>query len=284
MPNWLRLVLNSPFSAIGLRIALIALLALATGLGLQLITRRMEHQQRRTIADAERLDRLHTLLQAGRNTAYIVILILAAFMTLYTLGINIAPLLAGASVAGLALSLGAQTLIKDFIGGILILTEGQFTVGDVIQVGSASGGVERITLRATWLRDVDGKLLVVPNGDIRLVSNLTAGWANANVNLNIGYETDMGKVMRALQSAAEMAKADETIKADLIEAPRAVGWIGFTDWAVLVQLTAKTAPGKQWGVMMALRKYAVEALRAEGVKMAIPSQQIRMENNQPLTD
>jgi small conductance mechanosensitive channel len=189
------------------------------------------------------------------------------------LDINTGPLLAGAGIAGLALSLGAQTLIKDYIGGILILVEDQFRVGDVVKVGNVSGNVERIALRATYLRDADGKLVIVPNGDIRQVSNLTAGWAQASVNLNVEFEADMNKVMHALQVAAQKAQADESIKSGLLEPPKAVGWVGFNDWAMQVQLTAKTAPGKQWGVAMALRKYAVEALQAEGIRIALPVRQ-----------
>ena len=97
------------------------------------------------------------------------------------------------------------------------------------------------------------------------------------VDLNVDYHADMGRVMRALESAGARAQADEAIKADLLEPPQALGWIGLKDWAVQARLTAKTAPGKQWGVMMALRKYAVEALQAEGVRVALPAQAIRLE-------
>jgi small conductance mechanosensitive channel len=159
----------------------------------------------------------------------------------------------------------------------LVLVENQFTVGDAIKVGSVAGGVERITLRATYLRDVDGQLHIVPNGDIRLVSNLTAEWARAIVDLNVDYEADMGRVMRALEAAAVRAQEDETIKADLLEPPQALGWLGFKDWAVQVRLMVKTAPGKQWGVATALRKYAVAALQAEDVRVALPIHQVRWE-------
>ncbi len=192
------------------------------------------------------------------------------------IGLDIGPLLAGAGLVGLALSLGAQTLIKDYIGGLLILFENQFAVGDVIKVGEVSGEVERITLRVTYLRDIEGRLHVLPNGDIRTVSNLTAGYSRAVVDLNVDYDADMQKVSRALEAAAGRAQADETLKADLLEPPQAFGWIAFKDWAVQVRLMAKTMPGKQWKVMMALRQYALEALQAEGVRVALPTQNIRM--------
>lgn len=274
MDSALILSVLSPLVSVGLKILLIVVLALLARWGLWLAARQVEKRLEKTTANLERLARLQTLIAVGRGVAWIVVLAVVALMVLHTLGIDIAPLLAGLGVAGLALSLGAQTLIKDFIGGVLILVENQFAVGDVIKVGEVAGGVERITLRATYLRDIEGKLHLVANGDIRLVSNLTAEWARAIVDLNVGYGADMGKVMRALEGAAVRAQEDEAIKADLIEPPQALGWIGFKDWAVQVRLMAKTMPGKQWGVMMALRQYAVEALQTAGVEVALPAQRI----------
>lgn len=200
-------------------------------------------------------------------------------MALQTLGVNIAPLLAGAGVAGLALSLGAQTLIRDYLGGILILVENQFSVGDQIQVGDKSGAVERITLRATYLRALEGQLHLIPNGEMRVVSNLTQDWARAVVDLNVAFDADLSRVLRALEAAAQQAQADETIKADLLEAPQALGWIGFNDWAVQVRLMARTAPSKNRQVARVLRMHAMAALRAEGVPVAIPSQEVRSRSN-----
>jgi small-conductance mechanosensitive channel len=273
-------VINSPVGGAALRIVLIGLLVFAASQGVRLAARHMKRRLEQTVKNTERLARLSTLVQAGHSATFVLILIVATLMVLYTLDINIVPLLAGASVAGLALSLGAQTLFKDYIGGILILVEDQFSVGDIVKVGDLVGSVERITLRATWLRDTEGKLVIVPNGDIRLVSNLTAAWAQAIVNLNVDYEADMHRVMRALESAAQKTQADETIRAALLEPPKALGWIGFNDWAVQVQLAAKTVPGKQWNVMIAMRKYAMEAFRIEGVRVALPAQHIRMEKEE----
>jgi small conductance mechanosensitive channel len=277
MPDWVSLF-DQPFIAALLRLGLIGLLALLAGRGLRLAARQMERRLEKTHRDPERLARLKTLVHAGRSAAQVVSLGLAGLMMLHALNFDITPLLAGAGLAGLALSLGAQSLIKDFIGGSLILIEGQFAVGDVIKVGEIAGGVERISLRATYLRDLEGKLHLIPNGDIRTVSNLTAEWARAVVDLNVSYEADMAGVIRALERAAAQAAGDETVQADLLEPPQALGWIGFKDWAVQVRLTAKTRPGKQWDVMMALRRYAVEALQAEGVNVALPAQVIHAAN------
>jgi small-conductance mechanosensitive channel len=267
---------DMPFIVTMLRLGLTVLLTILALYSLRLASRYTVRRLGKAAMEPERLERLETLVNTGYGAGYGLILVIAGLIALYSLGINIAPLLAGAGVVGLAVSLGAQTLIKDFIGGILILAEGQFNVGDSIKVNGVSGGVERITLRATWLRDIDGALHVVPNGEVRIVSNYTSEWARALVDLNVDYEADMGRVIRALETAAQKAQADESIAADLIEPPQALGWLGFKDWAVQVRLMAKTKAGKQWGVAMALRQYAIEALRAEGVQVALPVQEIQM--------
>lgn len=266
--------LSSPALASLLRLALIVLLALLAHWGVRLAVRQLARRLERTIADSDRAARLKTFLFAGRSLASILVAIIAGLTALRVLDIDIGPLLAGAGLVGLALSLGAQTLIRDYIGGFLILLENQFRVGDVIQVGDRTGSVERITLRATYLRDLEGRQHLIPHGDMRILSNVTKDWARAVVDLNVAFDADFSKVLRALEAAARRAQEDETIKADLLEPPQALGWIGFKDWAVQARIMAKTRPGKQWGVTMVLRQYAVEALHAEGVKVALPTQKV----------
>ncbi len=267
---------DSPELTAALRIAAIISLALLARWGLRLAARQITGRLEKTLSDPERQARVKTFLLTGRSSVYARIVIRGGWMLLHVIGLDIGPLLAGAGLVGLALSLGAQTLIKDYIGGLLILFENQFAVGDVIKVGEVSGEVERITLRVTYLRDLEGRLHVLSNGDIRTVSNLTAGYSRAVVDLNVDYDADMQKVSRALEAAAARAQADETLRADLLEPPEALGWIAFKDWAVQVRLMAKTMPGKQWKVMMVLRQYALEALQAEEVSVALPTQNTRM--------
>jgi small-conductance mechanosensitive channel len=167
------------------RISIVLLIGLASILILQLSLRGIEKRLKESGAKGERLKRLTTLARAGRSIGQVLILLIIALMILHELGINITPILASAGLVGLAFSLGAQTVIKDFLGGIVILTENQFTIGDVIAVGQISGSVERITLRATYLRDGNGNLNLIPNGDIRTISNLTAQWAQAVITFNV---------------------------------------------------------------------------------------------------
>jgi moderate conductance mechanosensitive channel len=271
VPDWLQTALDSPTLGALLRLALIAVLAALARWGLRIASRQVQDRMTLSVVDAERLDRLKTLVRVGEGAVVALVLLLSGLMALNVLSINIAPLLAGAGVAGLAISLGAQSLFKDFIGGVLILIENQYTVGDVIKVGDTSGSVERITLRATYVRDADGALHLIPNGDVRTMANYTSGWARAVADVNVEYEADMGSVTRALGAAALRVKDDEEFKDALLEEPQTFGWLGFKDWAVQVRLTAKVKPGQQWAVSRAMRRYALEALQAEGVRVAIPA-------------
>jgi small-conductance mechanosensitive channel len=256
------------------RISIVLLIALASMLILQLSLRGIEKRLKESGAKGERLKRLTTLARAGRSIGQVLILLIIALMILHELGINITPILASAGLVGLAFSLGAQTVIKDFLGGIVILTENQFTIGDVIAVGQISGSVERITLRATYLRDGNGNLNLIPNGDIRTISNLTAQWAQAVITFNVDYESDMENALQALKEAIRRVQTEKEIASVIVGAPYALGWTGFTDWAVQMQIIAKTQPGEQWTVARALRKAALETLQKEGIRVAIPRQRI----------
>ena len=128
-----------------------------------------------------------TFVQILRWGADVLIVGSAPLMLLSTFGVDITPLLASVGVAGLAVSLGTQSLIKDLIGGFLILMENQYAVGDSIQVGNVSGNVERITLRATYVRDINGYLHIVPNGEVHIVANQTKGWSRALVDVGVAW-------------------------------------------------------------------------------------------------
>lgn len=155
-----------------IRIAIIILVTLILLRVVHLLARRVQRRLGAAEADQQQLLRVHTLLQTARSIIDVVIVLLAVFMILYALGINVVPLLAGASVAGLAISLGAQTLMKDYIAGTLILLDDVYHVGDAIEIGSVTGRVERVTLRTTYVRSDDHSVLhIVPNGEVRVVAN-----------------------------------------------------------------------------------------------------------------
>ncbi len=243
-----------------IKIGIIIGLGVFAGLGAHLAGKGVERRALSGIANQERLYRLRTLIQAGTSIVEVIIAGVVIMMILYELDINITPILASAGVAGLALSLGSQTFIRDFFGGILILVENLYTVGDVIQIGEYRGKVERITLRATYLRSLEGEMVVIPNGDIRSLRNLTTDWSRAVITLNVPRNADMERVMRILSAGIQAIQSDPEVSPHLIEAPMAEGWIDMTDAAIQVRVMAKTLPGKQWEVAQALRKYALRAL------------------------
>ena len=222
----------------------------------------------------ERRQQIETLVQIIRWGVGVTIVGAALLMLLGTFGVPITPLLTGAGVAGLAVSLGAQTLIQDLIGGFLILLENQYAVGDVIQVKDVSGTVEQLTLRSTSIRDIDGRLHIVPNGDVRIVSNVTKDWSRALVDVGVGYEGDIDHALRVLEEVAETFSQDPQVGPELLEPPRVLGPISLGDWAMTIRVIVKTQPGKQWQVARELRKRILAACEREGVSLPYPRQEI----------
>ena len=223
------------------------------------------------VKDHDRRARLQTLRKAAKSTVQVVILVIAVLIGLGTMGIDIGPALAAAGIIGLAVSLGAQTLIKDVIGGLTILLEDEYRVGDTVKIGSVSGDVEHITLRRTDVRDAEGRLFIVPNGDVRVVANETRDWARAMVELNFGYDADVKKAVAALDEALARLAADPRVQPHLLAEPEIFGWSAFSDWAVVVRVRAKVTAGKQGEVARAMRQYALEALDQAGISVACPS-------------
>lgn len=220
--------------------------------------------------DDDRRQRLRTLLRVARNTLNVAIVVVAVLIALGTIGVAIGPALTTLGVAGLALSLGAQTLIKDMIGGMTILLEDQYRVGDSIRVGTVTGDVERITLRSTEVRDSEGRLFVLSNGDIRTVANETREWARALVELHFAYTTDLNAAVAVLNRAMAAVAEDPAVKPHLLSAPEVLGWNQFDNWSVVVRLRATVAPGRQGEVARTMRREALGALHAAGI--AVESQ------------
>jgi small-conductance mechanosensitive channel len=230
-------------------------------------------QAMKNLREARR-QQLTTLAQILRWGTDVVIVGVALLMLLSTFGVNITPLLASAGVAGLAISLAAQTLIKDLIGGVLILVENQYAVGDVIRVGDVSGPVERITLRATYVRDINGRLHIVPNGEVRIVANATKEWSRALVDVGVAYEEDLKRAIRVLEEVAETFAQDPDFESQLLEPPQVLGPLSLGDWAVTVRVMVKTQPGKQWEVARELQKRVLAACDREDITLPYPRQEV----------
>jgi moderate conductance mechanosensitive channel len=272
--------LITPTIIIVLKVALAVLLTL---IGLWLVKVLSQRAQDRigamSIEDG-RKKRLLTLVGVVRGTVRILILSLAFLVFLATIGINITPLLTSLGIVGLALSLGAQTLIKDYIGGLFILLENQYIVGETVTLptgnGTASGIVEKITMRATWVRDVNGQIHVVPNGEVRLLTNASRDWSLAMVNLNVDFETDIEKAKQALETGMQQFSNDPQVQPSLLAPPQVQAWSNLSDFAIQLRLTVKVLPGTRINCESLMRRYALEALNKAGISQTTPLQGIRL--------
>jgi small conductance mechanosensitive channel len=266
MPDWLESLLTFPVVGSGLRLLFLLLLFLLARQALRLAERHLENKIARGTDEEVRRGRLNTLLRVGYGLVLAALALLVIIMALSIVGIDIGPLVASAGVAGLAISLGAQSLIRDFIGGILILAEDQFRVGDVLEVNGLSGQVVRMTLRATYLRNVDGKLHTVPNGDIRILTNISREWGEAKVELTLPEGSSYEQVSRALDRAVARVQDNADLRRALLVAPTIESWDTSPAEGVQVSVSAKTLPGRQWDLAAALRRFATDALVEEGLQ------------------
>ena len=275
MPDQIQTILALPVLGTALKLLLLVVLLVFMRRGLRILVNGVSHRLEARVLEIDRRRRLDTLLRAGYAAATVVLVLVAGTMALGLFGLNIVPVLASAGVVGLAISLGAQSLIKDYLSGVIILAEDQFRVGEAAEVAGVNGEVVRMTLRVTYLRDLQGKLYAVPNGDIRTIANLTREWARAVVDLNLDHSADLSKAEQALERAAERLKSDPQAKDLLIGDVERILWNDFSGWAHQVRLMVKTIPGQQVLVTRLLRRYSVEELQAAGLQLALPTTVVR---------
>ena len=226
-----------------------------------------------TLHDARR-QQLTTIIQLDNWIVVVLLILSALLMLLATFGIDITPLLASAGVAALGVSLGAQTLIKDFIGGVLVILENQYGVGDVISVGGVEGRVEQITLRTTQVRAINGDLHIVPNGEVRVLTNMTRGWSRVLLDVGVAYEEEMDHALSVLAAASEAFAQDPAFAPDILERPEVLGPVSLGESAVIIRIGMKTGPGKQWEMGRALRKAVLAACEREGVELPYPRREV----------
>jgi moderate conductance mechanosensitive channel len=222
--------------------------------------------------EKQREDTLIGTIGAGVRVS---IWILTALLLLSEIGLDIAPLLAGAGIAGVALGFGAQSIVKDFLAGLFILTENQYRVGDVIQINrDVSGTVERISLRATTLRDIDGMVHVIPNGNIEIATNMTMEFAKVNLDIGVGYDTDIDKLEKIINQVGTKLAVDVDWKDKIKEAPLFVRVTDFGDSAIIIKIIGKTEPKHQWAVTGELRRRLKKAFDKNGIQIPYPQRVI----------
>lgn len=217
----------------------------------------------------------HTVAQLLRSVGRVLLFVLALLLTLNQF-IDIAPLLAGAGILGLAFSFGAQSLVKDVITGFFLLVDNSIAVGDVVEIAGKSGSVERVNLRVVHLRGLDGSVHIIPNGQITVVSNMTRGWSRAVVDVGVAYETDLDHALGIVRDEAALMAADEHWKARLDGAPEVLGVQSLGDNAVTLRVLLRTLPGRQWEVGREFRRRIKDRFDRDGIEIPFPQQTIHV--------
>jgi small conductance mechanosensitive channel len=224
--------------------------------------------------------RAQTIAAVLRSICTGVIWTFALIYILGALGLNLGPIIAGAGVAGVALGFGAQSLVRDFLSGMFMLIEDQFGVGDVIDVGEASGTVEAVTLRVTRLRDQNGTVWHVPNGEIRRVGNKSQQWARAVLDVAVAPTADLEKAAALIAEAADEVWAGDAARPDVLDHPEVLGIEYLGPDAATIRVHGRTRPGAQWRVSRLLRVRIAEKLTEAGIDLP-PSTFVRAPGGAP---
>lgn len=221
--------------------------------------------------EARRVSRIQTLAGVGRSAVTIFVWVWAVLAILDKLGVNVAPLVASAGVVGVALGFGAQALVKDFLSGIFMLMEDQYGIGDTIDLGNGVfGDVESISLRITTVRDIDGALWYVRNGEILQVANHSDRYSVARIQVPVALSNDPDKAFSVISAAAADASHDPTIRDNILAEPTVNGMSGLEVDHMSFRVSVKTLPGKQWDVQRALQSKILSAMHAEGIATPYP--------------
>ncbi|HET9734333.1 MAG TPA: mechanosensitive ion channel family protein [Burkholderiales bacterium] len=258
------------FAVQALRIGVILLLAWAAqALAARLIRAFREVMRRRT--GGEELARIETLARVIRNAAAVVIVLVAGMLVLGELGISVAPILATAGVAGIAIGFGAQSLIKDYFNGVFLLLDDQLRQGDVVEIAGKGGVVEEVTLRFVRLRDFDGHVHYVPNGEIKVVTNRTRGFAQAVIEVGIAYREDPDEAFAAMREVAEVMRAEPDWARRIAEPLEVIGVERWADSAVMLRARLKVVPPtEQWSVRREFLKRLKRAFDERGIEIPFP--------------
>jgi len=231
------------------KLIVIAIIAFIFSRLLRLGTHHMTRLAERSSAGLERLAEVKTMAGVIRTTGLAIIGLIAGFMALDTIGFSLAPLLASAGIAGIAIGLAAQTIVKDMLNGFLILVEGQFSVGDQVRVAGVSGVVEALTLRRTAVRDADGTLYVIPNSQITTVANLSSGYAVATVNVSVDFSAHPDAVTALLKKIAMDLRNSDDFRDVILDDPKVLGLDSLKGSQMSFPVVFKTRANQQYGLV-----------------------------------
>jgi moderate conductance mechanosensitive channel len=223
---------------------------------------------------SRRAQRAKTMGSLFKSVITGILVAVVATMMLSELGVNIGPILASAGIVGIALGFGAQSLVSDFLSGVFMIFEDQYGVGDEIDLGEASGTVEAVSLRVTRLRDVNGTVWYVRNGEITRVGNMSQNWARTVLDVSVAYHEDLARVRRVLEDVAHDLWEDEEFKGVIIEEPSVWGVQELGIDGVVVRVALKTAPLEQWAVAREMRQRIKARFDYEGIEIPLPQRTV----------
>ncbi len=246
----------------------------------RIVQRYIEYRARTLHSKEESIRRVKTITGMMVGALGVVIATLTGFMILSELNVDIGPLIASAGVVGIALGFGAQSLIKDALNGLFIVLEDQFNNGDVVKLAGISGLVEDLNMRRTVLRDLDGIVHIIPNGQILTVSNYTRDWARVNLNVPVAYSTDLDKAAEVINRVGRELAADAEFSPMIISAPQMLRVDNFGDSGIEIKILGDVKPMKQWMVTGELRRRLKRAFDEEGIEIPFPHTKLFFDNAQ----
>ena len=214
--------------------------------------------------------RIETLDHLGGNVLRFFVVIIAGIMVLGRLGLDVGPAIAGLGVVGIAVGFGAQSLVRDYLNGSLILVENQFSKGDVVTVAGVTGTVEDFSLRRTTLRDLDGIVHTVPNGEIKVASNRTRTWARINQNVLVAFGTDIDKAIEVVENVGRQMAEDPIWKRRILEPPRVERVESIDELGITLKILGSVRAAEQWAASGEFRKLLLAAFAEHGIEIPRP--------------
>lgn len=257
--------------------ALVAFLVLRQVVGVSvrsLLERRAAESEDETMPPLELERRVSTIARLVVRIGGAVLAVIAVLMILGEFDIDIGPAVAGLGVVGIAVGFGAQTLIRDWLAGIFIVLENQYSEGDVVRIAGVDGVVEAFSLRRTTLRDLDGTVHTVPNGQITVASNMTRLWSRVNLDVGVAFDSDIDRATALIDRVGEELQADDEWGPRLLEAPAVVRVDAVAGSVVTLKVLGQVRAAEQWAVAGELRKRILAAFAREGIDMPLPHQVI----------
>lgn len=268
-------VLSDPVLPIALIVAIaLVLVRVAHVIVRQMLTaildREVAEGTAQELSAVEVRKRIDTLDALVTNVIRAFVLLIALVMILGELNLNIGPAIAGLGVVGIAVGFGAQSLVRDYFNGALILLENQFGIGDVVEIAGVSGSVEAMSLRKTTLRDLQGAVHVVPNGEIRVATNRTRVWARIVEDIQVAYDSDVELVVRTVNEVGQVMSEDPEWRRRLMEPPAVLRVQSFGESGISIRVLGMVRAGEQWAAAGELRKRVLAAFAAHGIEIPFP--------------